>query len=244
MIVAAAQIRSISGDLKGNLEKHLAFAELAADRGVELLFFPELSLTNYEPTIAKQFASGELEDSIARLHQFSRERQLAIAAGAPKQTDRGIEIAMLWFLADGELRSYSKQILHCDEKPYFVEGVDEFMLYRGGIRVVPAICYESLQPEHLRAAKINGPAIYLVSVAKSAAGTDKAEVYYAEASRQNRIPIIVANNLGPADNFIGAGRSAVWNQRGEKLGQLSSDREQLLVYDTSNESVGIIDSVH
>lgn len=244
MIVAAAQIRSISGDLKGNLEKHLSFTKLAADRGVELLVFPELSLTNYEPTIAREFASGELEDSIARLHQFSRERQLAIAAGAPKKTARGIEIAMLWFWGDCERRSYSKQILHGDEKPYFVEGVDDFMLYRGGIRVVPAICYESIQPEHLLAAKIIGPAIYLVSVAKSAAGMEKAEVYYAEASRQHQLSIIVANNLGPADNFIGAGRSAVWNPRGEKLGQLSSDREQLLIYDTSNESVSIIDSVH
>ncbi|MDX1614336.1 MAG: nitrilase-related carbon-nitrogen hydrolase [Candidatus Promineifilaceae bacterium] len=45
--VGLAQITPRLGDVKANLELHLRQVEEAADRGVELLVFPELSLTGY-----------------------------------------------------------------------------------------------------------------------------------------------------------------------------------------------------
>ena len=45
--VGLAQITPKLGDLEANLERHLQAIEEAADNGVELLIFPELSLTGY-----------------------------------------------------------------------------------------------------------------------------------------------------------------------------------------------------
>jgi len=42
-----AQIKTRLGDVAGNLEHHLAYVEDAAREGVQLLVFPELSLTGY-----------------------------------------------------------------------------------------------------------------------------------------------------------------------------------------------------
>lgn len=45
--VGLAQMAPVLGDVSGNLQRHLATAGRAAAEGVELLIFPELSLTGY-----------------------------------------------------------------------------------------------------------------------------------------------------------------------------------------------------
>ena len=45
--IGLAQIRPRLGDIEANLALHLQTIEEAADEGVELLIFPELSLTGY-----------------------------------------------------------------------------------------------------------------------------------------------------------------------------------------------------
>lgn len=49
MKIALAQINPIIGDLDGNTLKILAFAQSAAQKGAELVVFPELCLTGYPP---------------------------------------------------------------------------------------------------------------------------------------------------------------------------------------------------
>jgi predicted amidohydrolase len=46
--VGLAQIYPRLGDVRANLDKHLAFVEQADQQGVDLLVFPELSLTGYQ----------------------------------------------------------------------------------------------------------------------------------------------------------------------------------------------------
>lgn len=45
LTLAAAQTVSIAGDVDANIARHLVFMQAAAARGVQLLVFPELSLT-------------------------------------------------------------------------------------------------------------------------------------------------------------------------------------------------------
>ncbi|MFP3681720.1 nitrilase-related carbon-nitrogen hydrolase, partial [Pseudomonas sp. SIMBA_041] len=52
MKLCAVQLASLKGDLQGNLERHLVCIEQAVALGAELVVFPELSLTGYEPTLA------------------------------------------------------------------------------------------------------------------------------------------------------------------------------------------------
>jgi predicted amidohydrolase len=47
LTIGLAQISPRLGDVQANLDKHLRFIEQAVERGVELLMFPELSLTGY-----------------------------------------------------------------------------------------------------------------------------------------------------------------------------------------------------
>ena len=49
MVVAIAQINTIIGDFESNAAKILAYAEQAAQKGAELVVFPEMCLCGYPP---------------------------------------------------------------------------------------------------------------------------------------------------------------------------------------------------
>ena len=50
--IAAAQSSSIRGDIEANVHTHVQFVQIAVDYSVNVIVFPELSLTGYEPEIA------------------------------------------------------------------------------------------------------------------------------------------------------------------------------------------------
>lgn len=59
LTLGLAQIKTKLGDVAANLDKHLEYVDRAAGQGVELLVFPELSLTGYAvqdlvPTLARK----------------------------------------------------------------------------------------------------------------------------------------------------------------------------------------------
>ena len=41
--------------------------------------------------------------------------------------------------------------------------------------------------------------------------------------------VLMANCLGPCDDFIGAGQSAIWNSRGKLAGKLNHAREGIIM---------------
>lgn len=232
MKLAVAQIRSIAGDLPANLAKHVDAVRRAVEFGAELVLFPELSLTGYEPTLAQRLATQANDSRFDRLQTLSDSHAIVICAGTPLVAATGVEIGMLLFQPGSPRQTYSKQLLHADELPYFVCGNGQTLLRKGGHTLAPAICYESLQPQHAEAAANLGADVYLASVAKSAAGIAKAHGHYPLIAQKHHMTIVMANCLGPSDNFIGAGRSAAWNSQGQLVGQLDDRREGVLVFDT------------
>ena len=44
--------------------------------------------------------------------------------------------------------------------------------------------------------------------------------------------VLMANSVGPSDNFVSAGQSAIWSNRGELVGQLDSQQEGIVMIDT------------
>ena len=59
MKIAVAQARPVKGDIQANISNHLKLIEQASLEGADAVFFPELSLTGYEPTLAKELAGNQ-----------------------------------------------------------------------------------------------------------------------------------------------------------------------------------------
>ncbi len=57
MKIALAQISSKKGAIKVNITHHLRYIESAIKAGADLIIFPELSITGYEPHLAKQLVT-------------------------------------------------------------------------------------------------------------------------------------------------------------------------------------------
>lgn len=230
----AVQLASLKGDVQANLERHLACIEQAAALGAELVVFPELSLTGYEPTLARQAAlpvgAARLDPLQAACDRFG----ITVAVGLPLPTPDGIRIGMPIFSSGAARQAYAKQRLHDDELPWFTPGHQAMLLQVGAHHVAPAICYESMFMAHAAAAREHGADLYLVSVAKTAKGIREGYQHYAEVARELGMTVLLANCVGPADTFIGAGGSAAWDSQGRLLASLDDHSEGLIVLDTAN----------
>lgn len=237
MILAAAQFRSIAGDIEHNARRHQSFIEQSADLGADLILFPELSLTGYEPTLAAELATNQEDSRLDRFQQLSDAHAIVIGLGIPQQASAGVRISLVLFQAERPRTTYAKRLLHADEFPYFIPGEQPLVFHAHGHTLAPAICYESLQPSHSQEAAEIGADVYLASVAKSERGVAKAYEHYPKIARQHEMIVLMANNIGPSDNFIGAGGSAIWDKNGERLGQLDASREGILVFDTVTRQV-------
>jgi predicted amidohydrolase len=236
MKISIAQLQSVKGDIPANIGKHLALIDLAVSQGADALFFPELSLTGYEPTLAKDLVTNQEDARFDVLQKMSDTHTMVIGVGLPTVAPLGIHISMILFQPGGARQTYAKQQLHTDEFPYFVSGDEQTIVTVAGQKIAPAICYESLQPAHADHAYTLGAEIYAASVAKSQNGVDKAMAHYPAMARKFSMPVLMANCVGYCDNFMSVGKSSVWTKRGDLIGQLDDRSEGILVFDTKTET--------
>ena len=237
MNIAVAQIKPAKGDISANIEKHLKFIELASSLNANSVFFPELSLTGYEPELAKDLATNKDDDRLDAFQKISNLKKITIGVGIPTKTESGIQISMVVFQPNHQRISYSKQQLHEDEFPYFENGTEQIIIEIENQKIIPAICYESLQIEHAEKATKLGGEIYVVSVAKSKNGVEKAFIHYPKVAKTYSMPVLMSNCIGECDNFVSVGFSSVWTKEGKLTEQLDNKNEGILVFNTTTEEV-------
>lgn len=234
MKIAIAQIKSTKGDVEKNIEHHKHFIRLAVDNEADLIVFPELSLTCYEPGLSQELVSHQDDKQFDIFQNISDKQNIIICVGMPTRDDNrnGILISLLIFQPREKRLTYSKQLLHFDEVPYFIAGDYQLVLPVDGHKVAFGICYESLQPEHSENAHKAGADIYIASVAKSANGIAKAFKHYPIVAERLSIPVLMSNCVGFCDDFMSVGSSTVWDDKGLELCKLNDIDEGVIIFDT------------
>lgn len=239
MKICIAQTQSLKGKVHKNIQNHLLIIKHAIQSNSDLVIFPELSISGYEPKLAKELASN-IENNIFNPFQESSDRyEITIGIGMPTIDNDGIKISMLIFQPNKKRVVYSKQILHSDELQYFVCGNSQIFLNIKGEKVALGICYETLKSEHFLNAKKNAADIYIASVAKPKNGIKKAYSYFPKMASEFKTPILMSNCIGYSDKFMCVGQSAVWNKNGELIKQLDDQNQGILIYDTEYEQAEI-----
>jgi predicted amidohydrolase len=237
MKVCVAQTSSIKGDIQENINRHIGLIKVANRHQVDVIIFPELSLTGYEPALASELAIEPDDHRLNAFQMISDEKNVTIGVGIPTRATHGICISMILFQPRMTRQLYSKRYLHPDEEPFFVPGKTFTDLKVKGVPVALAICYELSVPEHTMLAFENGAKIYIASVAKSITGVEKAVQRLSEIAVDNTCSVFMSNALGFCDNFYSAGKSSVWNSRGQLLYQLDDVNEGILIFDTDSEKI-------
>ena len=231
MKIGVAQTRPVKGDIPRNIANHQMLIDLAVSDGVDLIIFPELSLTGYEPELAAELATTPDDSRFDVFQAQSDAHRITIGVGVPIRSEKGIWISLLIFQPHQPRHLYSKKYLHADEEPFFVSGQSTLRFLGEKANVALAICYELSVSEHSENAFQNGAAIYIASVAKSATGMEKASETLAKIARNYAMTVLVSNSVGHCDNFESAGRSAIWNTKGELIRQLNDVDEGILILD-------------
>lgn len=240
MKICISQTKPAKGDIQNNLKQHIKMITLAVDHKADAIIFPELSLTGYEPTLAQALAITSDDTKLDTFQQISDEHQIIIGAGMPTQQEAGICISLILFQPNQSRQTYSKKYLHADEEPFFVSGKNFPILTINETNLAFAICYELTVPHHAKTAVSHQAQIYIASVAKTAAGVEQAYKRLAHIAQTHALPVLMSNCVGPSDNFISAGGTAVWHQTGQLAAALDDTHQGLIIYDTETKETVII----
>lgn len=112
LTVGLAQIRPKLGDIEANLAKHLTFMEDAYQQNVDLIVFPEMSLTGYIlQDLTSDVATRADSELLGPLRTKSREYEMDVVFGFVDVDERGRFYIASAYLCAGE-------ILHVHHKVY------------------------------------------------------------------------------------------------------------------------------
>ena len=235
MRIGVAQTRPIKGDIQSNIHKHKKLIDIATSDSPEILIFPELSLTGYEPELAKELATDKDDSRFDVFQKISDAKKVTIGVGVPTKGADLPCISLLLFQPHRSRQAYSKQYLHADEEGFFRGGKKQSGQIGEKGTIALAICYELSVPEHAERAHGNGAEIYIASVAKTAKGVASATERLAEIARRYSMTALMSNCIGQSGGYECAGNSAIWSKDGSVLAQLDGANEGVLIIDTETQ---------
>ncbi|MBI9033826.1 MAG: carbon-nitrogen hydrolase family protein [Bacteroidales bacterium] len=237
MKVAIVQIEAIKGNIEKNIENHLKWIKQAIQNNSDMVVFPELSLTGYEPELAESLATNQDDARLDAMQSLSDKSGIVIGVGLPTKDECDTFVSMIIFQPHKERITYSKQYLYPTELQIFKAGKNPLVLDFETEVVSPAICYEASNKAHCEYAKRNNATIYIASVLSSVNGIDTELKKLADIAKNNNLVTFMANFVGKSGGYECAGKSSVWNEKGELIGQLGGKEEGLIIFDTKSKEI-------
>ncbi|MDT8878055.1 nitrilase-related carbon-nitrogen hydrolase [Halomonas saccharevitans] len=237
--VGAAQINARLGDVDANLERHREMIAQARLSGLELLVFPELSLTGY--SLGNQVIELACPAHDPRLTELAREAgEMQTIVGFVEEASPGEYYNALAILQHGELQAVHRKLNlptygGLEEGKLFTHGSE---LTQGSVRpgwsATSLICADLWNPGLVHAALLARPAVLCAPI-NSASGIVSEDFSNEQNWAVNLhfyamtygTPVIMANRFGPEGESHFWGGSRILGPRGEILAQ-AEDREMLI----------------
>lgn len=236
--IAAAQTTPVAGDRSANLAQHVRMVEMAARHGVQLLLFPELSLSGYEPLQLKHCLTAAHDPILAPLKAAVLRHEMTLVVGAPTAALDEFHVGKLPHISalvigpDGSVMVYHKQHLHPGEDRFASAGpAHPFVFEVSGRQCGLAICADVTHATHPKAAREAGATLYLAGMVVSQQGYGVDAGLLKTHAITHRMPVLLANMGSPSGGYLCAGRSAFWDEEGRCVAELPGDGAGLLVLD-------------
>jgi len=229
LVVAAAQVACRDDDPAANLDAHLGCIERARAEGVDLLLFPELSLSGYHggATAAGRDALPSAE-TIARLCAAAGD--MAVSVGLPEEGATGLIYNTQVLLRHGEIAHRHRKLNlptygKLEEGKSFAAGRIVRPARIGAWAIATLICADTWNPALPWLAALAGADLLLVPVASArdavAGGYDQAagwEVNLRHTAMTYAMPVLMANHIGPGGFW---GGSRVLDASGREVARLA-----------------------
>lgn len=231
LTICAAQYSAIAGQLTANIDRHAQFMHHAARQGVNFLLFPELSLTGYEPSLARELAQAPDAKVLQSLRTLATELAMTTVVGLPLRSSdsEAVMIGALVFTADGSQAVYTKQHLHPGEDAVFTAGNGGDLLSVEAERVALSVCADFAHPSHPRGAAQAGACLYASSVLISDNGYAHDSNLLQACAAEHSMAVLMANHGGPSGGWACAGRSAMWAPGGKLVARATGTGDCLVI---------------
>ncbi|MCR9199184.1 MAG: carbon-nitrogen hydrolase family protein [Planctomycetaceae bacterium] len=225
---AVAQIAAVAGNLTQNVARHVEVARAARQHGAGFVVFPELSLTGYEPDLARETAITPDSSVIQPLVDLARQG-ITIVAGAPIRSTTAKPFLAALIITPRDLQVYNKRFLHGEENDVFCPGSDVVLTPVATQQVGIAICADIHEPQHDQDIAQAGATVYAAGVAIKQQSLPRAHDEMSRLSARHGFVTLLANYSAPSGGYDIRGGSGIWNSRGECLQLAADSREQLLL---------------
>jgi len=253
--IGLGQINPTVGDFSGNAAKIIDFSHRAQAAGAALILFPELSVCGYPPRDLVERPSfvarnGETADRIARETQG-----IAVICGlvTPAQAETGKSVMnSAALLKDGRVAFVqSKMLLPTydvfDEMRNFAPAKSQSLFSLGDRQMALTICEDAWNDKHFWPRPlytvdpvetlVQAGGNLLLNISASPFWMGKRELrrdMLATIARNDKVPVVMVNQVGGNDSLVFDGSSLVLNAAGDVIAQGKSFEEDLIFFDSSS----------
>ncbi|MBI5683249.1 MAG: NAD+ synthase [Deltaproteobacteria bacterium] len=241
--IAMAQINPVVGDLSGNARKIIDYIERGIELGIDLIAFPELSVTGYPPEdllLKPQF----IKDNTAYLKKIAKKTRdiTAIIGFVDSQEDIYNAAAIVH---SGEIAGvYHKMFLPnygvFDEERYFQSGKMPLNVILNDITIGIGICEDIWYPEGPARIQAVAGAEVIVNINASPYHIGKArfrEEMLATRASDNGVIIAYNNMVGGQDELVFDGHGMIIDEKGEVIARGMAFEEDLILAELDVERI-------
>jgi NAD+ synthase (glutamine-hydrolysing) len=239
-----SQINVLVGDIEGNLKKIIKYIGIAKKSGVDIICFPELSITGYPPEDLLLKPSF-IEDNLRALDEVRKatDSMTVVVGFANKNQDIYNAAAIIHnkALIDVYHKCYLPNYSVFDENRYFQAGVRAPVYKLGDFVFGVSICEDIWYPgDPTRKQALLGDAQIILNISSSpyyASKVQARERMLLTRASDYSVVIGFCNLVGGQDELIFDGHSVVIDECGEVIARASGFEEDLLIADVNVERV-------
>jgi NAD+ synthase (glutamine-hydrolysing) len=252
--IALGQINPTVGDFSGNASKIIDFSLRARSEGAGLILFPELSVCGYPPRDLVERPSFVARNRETVDHIASETRGIAVICGlvTPAQAETGKSVMnSAALLQDGKLAFLqSKMLLPTydvfDEMRNFAPARGQELFDFCGNRMALTICEDAWNDKDFWnkrlyvtdpiEALLRAGGNFVLNISASPFWLGKRELrreMLATIARNDRVPVVMVNQVGGNDSLLFDGSSLVLNRDGKVIAQGKSFEEDIIYFDSA-----------
>ena len=251
MKIAMAQISPKLGDIEQNFRMHIDFIQKAKKKNVELLVFPELSLTGYTlKDMVEEIAIDPHTDTrFKKLKNLSRE--ISFVVGFVEEKEKGLLVNSAAFFSQGKIAHIHRKIYlptygMFEELKFFGQGKNFNTFPTPFGKTGMLICYDFLHISSGYLLFVGGSELIIVISAAPGRGFSDDESYASAkmwelmgeaTSRFFQSFVIYCNRVGFEDGKSFAGGSFIYNPGGQLVAKSPYVDEDFLVKDIDLEEI-------
>ncbi len=251
--LALAQLNVTVGDISGNADAILRWAQHAADRGAHVVAFPEMALTGYPvedlalrssfvaasraamDDLAAKLAAAGLGQLVVVCGYLDRAQGAIDQVGRPKGSPQNAAAVLHGGrIATRAVKHHLPNYGVFDEQRYFVPGDTLQIVTVHGIDIAVVICEDLWQEGGpVRAARAAGAGLLLAPNASpyELSKNDQRLDFVTRRAREAMCPLAYVNMVGGQDELVFDGDSIVVDETGNVLTRAPQFTEGLLTVD-------------